>query len=208
MKIIPFRRSGISRRCVNVTYYLIGANLVLFLVGIISPRIFSHLALSLSGISQGFVWQLVTFGFVEPLGNIWTLVFNLLALYFFGLQVEQQVGSLEFALFYLGMAVANALLAILLFSLIGSDFWLYGASGLASGVMLAWASFNPWQPIYLFGIIPLRAPVLMAIVVGVMLLGVVTSGPTALLHLLAIALAWAYMMLRFRRNVFAELFRR
>jgi len=193
----------------NFTYYIIGANFLVFLIGVLRSDLIPYLALNPFDISKGYVWQLLTFSLVEPLGNLWSLVFNMLALFFFGTQVEHEMGSWEFLLFYAGMSVLNGLFAFLLIFIPGAPVsFVYGSSGLVSGVMLAFGSFYPNQSVYVFGIFPLSVPILMLIVIGFLVLNIILGGPMALVHLFAIFLAFLYMRLRYGKNLFSELFGR
>ena len=59
------------------------------------------------GIAGGQVWRLITFQFLHGGGG--HLLFNSIAIYFFGAFVEQQLRSRAFLVFYLLCGVAGAL---------------------------------------------------------------------------------------------------
>jgi membrane associated rhomboid family serine protease len=96
-------------------------------------------------------WTLVTYMFVHA--NITHILFNMLALYFFGPRVEERLGETRFITLYAISGIAGALL-----SLIFAPFSpIVGASGAVFGVMLAFARFWPTAQIYIMGILPIEA---------------------------------------------------
>src|SRR6266849_1159907 len=56
--------------------------------------IFKYFALSIDGLKQGSVWQLLTYQFMHA--NFLHLLFNCLAIYVFGLDVEHTLGRARF----------------------------------------------------------------------------------------------------------------
>lgn len=201
MKIIPFRRRPTPRRMYNLVPILIGVHVTVFLAVQFIPFLGGLLALSTVAIHP---WQAITYPFVDVMSSLWGLVFDMMALFFFGTQVEQELGSLEFLAMYLGLPAVTALIAWMSGAAFGlSGVQLFGAAGVVSGILLAWASFHPWQTIHLFGIFPIRAPVLMLIMGGLMVLGMLSGGLSQGFHFVTLLLAWLYMIIRHRRN-FAE----
>ncbi len=96
-------------------------------------------------------WTVVTYMFVHA--NFWHIFFNLLVLFFFGPPVEERLGSKEFIKFYLACGLAGAALSFVF----AWHSMLVGASGAIYGVIVAFALFWPDSPIYLFGIVPVKA---------------------------------------------------
>ncbi|HEU5397127.1 MAG TPA: rhomboid family intramembrane serine protease [Verrucomicrobiae bacterium] len=113
-----------------------------------------YFALSLEGLKNGYLWQLLTFQFMHV--NIWHLLFNSLAIFFFGRPVEQALGSGRFlALYFLSGTVGG--LVQMLFALIPAfDGAVVGASAGASGLIAAFALLN-WHERFtlLFYFIPI-----------------------------------------------------
>jgi len=96
-------------------------------------------------------WTLLTYMFVH--GGLTHILFNMLALYFFGPRVEERIGSNRFITLYTLSGITGALM-----SLIFAPFSpIVGASGAIFGVMLAFARFWPDAQIYIMGILPLQA---------------------------------------------------
>ena len=95
-------------------------------------------------------WTPVTYMFVH--GGIAHIVFNMLALYFFGPQVERRLGPAHFLSLYLLSGLGGAAL-----SFVTPETSIVGASAAVFGVVLAFARFWPNLKIYFYGIIPIEA---------------------------------------------------
>jgi membrane associated rhomboid family serine protease len=100
----------------------------------------------------------VTFQFLH--GSLHHLVFNMLALYFFGPLVEFYLRPRQFLVFYLLSGVGGALFYLVLLMLgyrIGTPTVpLVGASAGIFGVLVAAALIAPHAMVYVFGLIPMR----------------------------------------------------
>ena len=139
-------------------------------------------------------WQLVTYMFMH--GGFLHLFFNMLALWMFGMELENTWGSRKFLIFYLlcgvGAGVANVLVAIPL-ELTAPT---VGASGAVFGVLIAFAMLFPDRPIYLYFLFPVRAKYLITVWIGLeLLLGVTGSsdGVAHFAHLGGAAVGFLYM---------------
>jgi membrane associated rhomboid family serine protease len=101
-------------------------------------------------------WTAVTYMFLHAgLGHI---LFNMLGLYFFGSRVEERLGSNRFFALYMISGISGALL-----SFFSYNAHIVGASGAVFGVMLAFARFWPREVIYIWGILPVEAGVLVVV---------------------------------------------
>jgi membrane associated rhomboid family serine protease len=86
-----------------------------------------------------------------------------------------------------------------------------GASGAIFAVELAYAVFFPDSIIYLWGILPLRAPVMVLGFTALELVLALTGanrGVAHLTHLAGFGFAWLYFIVRFGINPRRRLFRR
>jgi len=110
------------------------------------------------------VWELVTYGFAHDDSNPWHLVFNMLALWFFGRVVEEITGRAEFYRFYLCAVVIAGLawLVSLQFGsgLLGRSGSLVGASGAVMAVLAVFIWNFPKQMVLIWGVLPVPAWVL------------------------------------------------
>lgn len=100
-----------------------------------------------------WIWQPITYLFIH--GNIWHLIFNLFALWMFGMPVEAQWGEKEFLKYYflcgLGAAVTSTALGV------HSTIPVIGASGPIYGLLVAFAMLYPDAVVYLYFLIPVKA---------------------------------------------------
>jgi membrane associated rhomboid family serine protease len=211
--------SGLRRplryRFYNATIALIAINVLLFLMMMLSRRMqaweFMELALIPARVVQDRAWwQVLTYMFVH--GGVWHLLFNMLALYMFGLPLERNLGSSEFLLYYLvtGLGSGLATLAVNWYSGM-EQIPVVGASGAIFGVLLAFATLYPDTRILVFMLFPLRAPMAVLVFAALelfFLLGNRFSGVAHLTHLAGLLFGYLYFLLRLRINPLRVFFRR
>jgi membrane associated rhomboid family serine protease len=131
---------------------LIAANVVMFLVTAVMPALVPYLGLVPSLVLHQFwVWQLATYMFLH--GGIFHLLFNMLALWMFGAQLEQRWGTRYFLKFYFVTGIGAGILTVV-FSTLPFSFAqqvqqsiVIGASGAIYGLLLAYALYFPDRPI-------------------------------------------------------------
>lgn len=102
-------------------------------------------------------WTPFTYMFVH--GGFWHLFMNMLVLFFFGPPLEQVWGGRAFIKYYVASGLGAVLLSMLLIPVlpeIGSG-PVVGASGAVYGIMLAFAMRWPEAPVYIWGILPIKA---------------------------------------------------
>ena len=103
-------------------------------------------------------WQLVTYGFLHSTASITHILFNMFALWMFGIQLENEWGSRRFALYYFVCVIGAGLVQLTVTTLEGSYAPTLGASGGVFGVLLAFGMMFPNQVIMLlFPPIPMKA---------------------------------------------------
>lgn len=143
--------------------------------------IYQYFALSVEGLRHGYVWQLLTFQIMH--GGLTHLLFNCLAIYVFGREVESALGRKSFLILYFSSGVVGGLCQALIGAIFPMQFGgvTVGASAGAYGLTAAFALLFPEQVLLLFFIIPLRAKYLLALSVVLAGLGFVLppspSGP-------------------------------
>jgi rhomboid family protein len=113
-------------------------------------------------------WSPITYMFVH--GSFWHVFFNMVGVFFFGPPLERDMGSEEFIRFYLLCGLGAALASFALISVLGSPM-VIGASGAVFGLMLAFALKWPNMPIYIWGVLPIKAKWLVGILAVMALLG-------------------------------------
>ena len=212
-EISPFRRQ-LPYRFYNATLTLIIINAGFFLLMSLFRNIGGYLALTpIVVVRYRFYWQFVTYMFLH--GNILHILFNMLALFIFGTQLEHRLGSSEFLIYYFLTGIGSGLTIFVV------NLYLYGgqlagipvvgASGAIYGLLLAYATFFPNSMLYIFGILPLRAPVAVLLFAGLALYSQLTNtrvGVAHIAHLAGLVLGYLYILVRFRINSLRVFFKR
>src|SRR5688500_8245104 len=131
-----------------LTRILIIANVVVFLLELMAEELLIKL-FALWPIGPGFApWQIVTYSFLH--GSVMHLLFNMLALYMFGSDIERVFGSRRFAVYYFASVVAAALTQLAVSTLAGSPpYPTVGASGGVFGLLLAFGLYFPRRMVML-----------------------------------------------------------
>jgi membrane associated rhomboid family serine protease len=150
-------------------------------------------------IEEKWIWTFVTYMFMHAdFGHVF---FNMFGLFIFGLQVERQMGSKEFLLYYFVTGTLAGVASFIVYYLTGNlRVALVGASGALFAVELAYAVFFPTSIIYIWGILPLRAPVMVLGFTALELIFSLTGGRgnvAHLTHLAGFAFGWLYFIIRF-----------
>lgn len=116
-----------------------------------------------SGSLDHTMWSALTYMFVH--GSVLQLAVNLYALALFGPRLEAEIGSRGFLLYYLWCGV-GAVAAYLIFRRTGL---LIGSTGAVIGVMYGVTVLRPRDEVLLFGVLPTRGWLAMALLTGALL---------------------------------------
>lgn len=133
-------------------------------------------------LSAGQIWRLLTYAFCHSEQTLLHITFNMLALFFLGRVVAHTIGEREFLWMYLTAALFAGMLQVCSMALTrnnGQD-WALGASGAVSAVFVVFALHYPRLKLYLFGVLPVQAGLLLGLVVGYDVLGFFGLIPTFL----------------------------
>jgi membrane associated rhomboid family serine protease len=190
---------------VSFTVALLIANAVVFLVQLAASNFsrgqiieYHYFALSLSGLKSGYIWQLLTFQFMHA--GWMHIIFNSLAIYFFGRPVETILGSARFLTLYLVGGIIGGLVQMLFARLIPQyfDAPVVGASAGAYGLVAAFAVLN-WEErftllIYFFPV-SMRGRTLLWVSLALVIFGLLTpnSGIANAAHLGGILTGFLYV---------------
>jgi membrane associated rhomboid family serine protease len=199
---------------VSFTVALLIVNAIVFVIQLISTNfpqgqeIQNHyFALSLGGLEHFRIWQLLTFQFMHA---SWLhLIFNSLAIFFFGRPVEIVLGRGRFLAVYLSSGILGGalqmLFALCLPKLFGDA--VVGASAGAYGLVAAFAVIN-WTErftllIYFFPV-AMRGKTLLWVSIGLALIGILTpgGGVANAAHLGGILTGFFYMRIIVQGNWF------
>jgi len=178
-----------------VTNTLLFANVSAFVLQGLARKLFPgfplehYLALSLPGLREGFLWQLLTFQFLH--GGILHLVLNCWGIYVFGHAVEQALGRRRMLKVYLLSGALGGGVHVLGSLLFPSHFGVITAFGVASyvpvvgssaglfGLMAVVATLHPTQDlkVLLFFVFPITvsARVLLGVCAGISVLGILLT---------------------------------
>ena len=163
---------------------------VVYFLSLIAPGfVYSYLALNPDHLMQR-PWTLITYMFVHA--SFDHLFWNMLFLFFFGMELERRVGDLKFLQIYLlsGIVAATAQMLISSGSLVGASGALYGALGCL-------AIIAPEIRVLIFFVIPLsiRAAVVLFALIDFLTLGA-ADNIAHMAHIagLLVGLAFGYAM--------------
>jgi membrane associated rhomboid family serine protease len=144
---------------------LISVNVAIFFLNVIVPAMTLRLGLLPAAVfEQLALWQPVTYMFLHSTGGFGHILFNMLALWMIGTELERTWGTRFFVKYYfitgIGAAVTSLLLSLF------SDTVYYsvtvGASGAIYGLLLAFAMYFPHRQLILF-IFPVPARIAVTI---------------------------------------------
>jgi membrane associated rhomboid family serine protease len=141
-----------------ITLVIIAITTIVSFLAFNNSRVMNDLILWPPAITrQREYYRLVTYGVVHA--DISHLLFNMFTLFFFGRAMEpfytQMLGSLGFALFYIGGLVVS-ILPTYLKNRANPNYRSLGASGAVSAVLFAYILIAPWQQIIVL-VIPMPA---------------------------------------------------
>jgi membrane associated rhomboid family serine protease len=140
---------------------LIGANVAVFFAQLLAPVLTDVFGLRPSFVIHGWLWQLASYMFLH--GGLFHILFNMLALWMFGAELERLWGTQYFLRFYFVTGIGAGILTVL-FSLMPFDAAqqvyhsnVIGASGAIYGLLLAYGLYFPERPIYMYMVFPIPA---------------------------------------------------
>src|SRR5437773_3392438 len=179
---------------------LIIANVAVFLV-----QFFFGIVTDVLGLRPLFVlhyfwlWQVATYMFLH--GSTSHILFNMLALWMFGTELERTWGTRYFLKFYAVSGIGAGVLTVL-FSLLPFAFAqqlqaanIIGASGAIYGVLLAYGLYFPDRPIYLYFLVPIPAKIYVAIMGAIAFLSSLGAlgGVASATHLGGLVVAYVFL---------------
>jgi membrane associated rhomboid family serine protease len=160
---------------------IVAANVAAFLISLVAPAITLTFGLRPADIFGSLrIWQPITYMFLHA--GISHILFNMLALWMFGVELERTWGSRYFVKYYF-ICGAGAAMTTVLLSFVPGTFGeqLYysltiGASGAVYGLLLAYALYFPSRVILMFFVFPVPVRYAVAIMGAISLL-LSMSGP-------------------------------
>ena len=180
---------------------IIGANVVMFFATTFFRTLVPVLGLVPALVVHDLrIWQVATYMFLH--GGLFHILFNMLALWMFGAELERMWGTRYFLKFYFVSGIGAGILTVL-FSLLPFGFAqqlqqsiVIGASGAIYALLLAYAMYFPDRPIYMYFVFPIPARIF------VLIMGVIAfyssvadtgGGIASATHLSGLAVGYAYL---------------
>lgn len=160
---------------------LLIANTVVFVAELMSPWLIASFGLRPADVlGRGWIWQPLSYMFLHH--GIGHILFNMLALWMFGVELERLWGTRFFLKYYFVTGAGAALTTILVgllpltFAAQVYDATTIGASGAVYGLLLAFAYYYPERPILMFLLFPIPAKYFVMILGGIALLSSMSGG--------------------------------
>ena len=186
----------------NATFYLIGINVLVYIITqMIWKNGVFYLSMIPSFVFNGYIYQVFTYMFVHS--SFSHLFFNMLSLFIFGQALEKRLGTREFLLYYLLVGTLSGVFSFLGFFFAGKNIILLGASGAVYGILLLFAVFFPFAKVYIFGLIPIKAPLLIGLFFVIELFSQASgfnAGVAHLTHLAGLVIGYLYCLIRMKIN--------
>jgi membrane associated rhomboid family serine protease len=144
-------------------------------------------------VGELYLWQLFTYQFLH--GGLFHILFNMLALWMFGCDLEQRWSSGFFLRYYFICVIGGGLLNTLFVpNQMGPSI---GASAGVYGILLAYGLIYPNRVIYLYFLFPLKMKHFVWIIGAIALYSSLTSGQSGIAHLAHLGgMIFGYVYLR------------
>src|ERR1044071_3970260 len=127
------------------------------------------------GSTHFYPWELITYMFFHD--GFTHILFNMLALWMFGGQVESIWGTKKFLTYYVLCGLGGAAAHLVMSSMFGLESGpLLGASGAIFGTMIAYGFMFPDQYVFIYFIFPLKAKYLIGLWIAIEVVAATGAG--------------------------------
>jgi membrane associated rhomboid family serine protease len=151
---------------------------------------------------NGMLWQLVTYMFLHA--GVWHLVFNMLALWMFGAELERDWGTRLFLKYYFLCGIAAGLCVVLVSLVRRSEAHIptLGASGAIYGLLLAYGVLYADRIILFMLLFPMKAKYAVMVFGAIEFIGFWTpgTGVSHVAHLGGMLFGYLYLKTRLQRR--------
>jgi len=188
---------------IRALLYVNGAIFLLTMVPAIGANLIDIGGLRPSDVlGRGWIWQPATYLFLHSTSNFFHILFNMLNLWMFGVELERRWGTEAFTKYYfvcgVGAGLTVILASLLPFAAARATYSAVtiGASGAVFGVILAWALIFRDRTLMFMMMFPLPARVyaaLMAAIVFYSALGSSGGGVSHFAHLGGLVFGYLYL---------------
>jgi membrane associated rhomboid family serine protease len=140
-----------------------------------------------------YIWQLFTYQFLH--GGLFHLLFNMLAVWMFGCDLEQRWGSNFFLRYYFVSVIGGGILnTIFVPGQMGPSI---GASAGVYGILLAYGLIYPNRIVYFYFLFPIKMKYFVMIIGAISLYSSLTAGQSGIAHMAHLGgMAFGYIYLR------------
>lgn len=188
--------SKINKILIIIGVALFLLNSILIQVG--SMNIVSLFGLSVDGLKSGFIWQFLTYPFMET--SFMGIIFNSLLLWFIGGELEQNWGQ-KFYLQFIAIAVLSSSIAYLFINLVflgGVGSTLIGLNSICYGLLIAYGMIYSERQLTFMLLFPMKAKYFCMLLAGILLyMGIFSpQGVTSLAHVAS--MLFCAIFLRYR----------
>lgn len=213
MQYTRYRRSGyFSSYFPPGVKWLLISNTVIFVVNFFASIALEWDPFGIFGLVpaqvllSGCIWQPVTYMFLH--GGFFHILFNMFALWMFGITLESDWGTKRFLQYYFLCGIGAALCVIAV-SIPAHEtmFRTIGASGAVYGLLLAFGVLYPDTPILFSFLIPIKAKYFVMIYGAIEFMSsfVPGSGVSHIAHLGGMLFGFVFLKFRFNRKRFEPL---
>jgi membrane associated rhomboid family serine protease len=194
----------------RIVFACAGVYFLQVVLGVLTPDLgrylLTYFSLIPASVTHGFIWQLVTYSFLH--GGLWHVLMNMLTLWMFGSQEEQDWGSRRFLEYYLFCVVGAALVTIGVAYLgwgMTPETATVGASGGVYGLLIAFGMLYGDRELFMFPIpIAIKAKYLVGILIFIVLISAFQpsqGGVANFAHLGGLLFGFLYLKLMPRRGL-------
>ncbi len=149
----------------NLTFWLIGAWILGFIIQYTMPEVQKMLILEPAMILRGQIWRIVSWLLVPPPVNILFLIFFLSCYYFIGISIEQAIGTFRYNVYLIGGMLCSILGAFLLYGFyyfvngmaVAGIGYYFSTEYITMSLFMAFAVIYPNVEFRLYFIIPIKA---------------------------------------------------
>jgi membrane associated rhomboid family serine protease len=128
-------------------------------------------------VERGWAWQLLSYMWLHDPSSPWHLLLNLFGLYMFGGHLERRWGPWAFLRFYLITGAVAGLTVLAVGWFYYPDVPTIGCSGAVLALVVAFGLVYGESPVFLFGVLPMRARTMLLLVLALVLMDWVMRRP-------------------------------
>lgn len=134
--------------------YITAANVIMWVINMISPRFLSYMTFNPSYIMHGQIWRLISFAFIPPSTGLLAII-AFYFYYFIGSTLEARWGTVRFNIYFLSGILLTVLYGLFIYFVFGMTVNL-NAQFIYLSMFFSFAAMFPDTQVLLFFIIPVK----------------------------------------------------